>query len=83
MRREWVTLAVVVIAVGLCSTVLAEQASVLLEKAVYTEETVGDMDAAIGIYEQVLESEDATRAVLQQAHYRLALCYERKGMKSS
>jgi hypothetical protein len=82
MKCRWVLPASVIVAVVVfCPAALAEQASVLLEKAVYTEETVGDVDAAIGIYEQVIEAEDATRALLQQAHHRLALCYLKKGMR--
>ncbi|MDR0842592.1 MAG: hypothetical protein LBP68_04130, partial [Acidobacteriota bacterium] len=32
-----------------------EDVAVLLEKAIYTEETLGDLDAAIGIYRQIVD----------------------------
>ena len=54
-------------------------ASELLEKAIYTEETVGDLDTAVQLYEQVLAvAKDASQAAAQ-AQFRLGLCYQRQG----
>ena len=52
--------------------------AVLLEKAIYTEEIVGDLDAAIGMYRQIVEraKEDQRRAA--HAQYRLAMCHLKK-----
>ena len=53
--------------------------SELLQKAIYTEETVGDVDAAIKLYEQVVAEGKTAQDAAAQAQYRLALCYEKKG----
>ena len=60
----------------------AEAPSVLLEKGVYTEETVGNLEEAIQIYQEVLGDAEAKRTTLAQAHYRLATCYLRTGRRS-
>ena len=39
------------------------------------EETAGNVDAAIGIYEGIIEAEEARRPYLAEAHLRLGLCY--------
>ncbi len=64
----------------LASTAIAQPASDLLEKAIYTEETVGDLDAAIGIYQQILNDAEANRKLAASAQYRLAMCYQKKGL---
>jgi Tol biopolymer transport system component len=51
----------------------------LLEKAIFTEETVGDLDAAMELYEQIVARTDADRTYGAQAQYRLALCLLKKG----
>ena len=56
-----------------------ESVSVLLEKAIYQEETVGDLDEAILIYQKIAQEADANRSVIAQALYRLGLCYSKKG----
>jgi hypothetical protein len=49
--------------------------SELLEKAVYSEETKGDLNAAVELYQQVVEQGKDTQAVAAQAQYRLGVCY--------
>ena len=51
----------------------------LLEQAIFTEETVGDLDAAMELYEQIVARTDADRSYGAQAQYRLALCLLKKG----
>ena len=46
-----------VIVVGLAVPVAADSAAELLEKGIYTEQTVGDLTAAIEIYKQLVESQ--------------------------
>src|SRR5688572_28243154 len=46
----------------------------LLEKAIYFEETTGDLDAAMKIYRQILEASDAQRGHAAQAQLRLGSC---------
>jgi tetratricopeptide (TPR) repeat protein len=52
--------------------------AVMLEKGIYTEETVGDLDAAIKIYQQIVEDAKAARKYAAQAQYRLGMCYLKK-----
>ncbi len=63
----------------LATSALAEPASEMLEKAIFAEETVGDLDAAIGIYKQILSDAEANRALAARAQFRLASCYLKKG----
>ena len=60
---------------------LAESPSALLEKAIYTEETVGDLDAAIKLYEKAVAEGKAVDAVAAEAQYRLGLCLLKQGKK--
>ncbi|NLF31010.1 MAG: tetratricopeptide repeat protein [Planctomycetes bacterium] len=57
----------------------AQTPAMLLERGIYTEETVGDLDAAIVIYRQVVKEAAAGQSCAAQAQYRLAMCYARKG----
>ena len=71
----------VAVAVACCGLAYAAQrtSSQLLEKGIYTEETVGDLDKAIEIYQQAIDSAQANRIILAQAHLRLGLCYLKQG----
>jgi hypothetical protein len=52
--------------------------SELLEKGIYSQETKGDLDAAIALYQQVVtEAKDAS-TLAAQAEYRLGVCYYKK-----
>lgn len=59
----------------------AQDPSVLLEKAIYTEETLGNLNEAIGLYQQVVANTDAARATAAQALFRLGMCYQKSGHK--
>jgi len=69
----------VILAMMLCSPAVAQPASELLEKAIFAEQTVGNLDEAIGIYKQILDDAQANRALAARAQYRLASCYLKKG----
>ena len=60
----------------------AEAVSTLFEKAVYAEETTGDLDQAIRLYQELIEQDNKSRRYVAQAHYRLAMCYVKKGDKT-
>ncbi len=79
MWREWRGVAVVVAALAAGLTARAESAAVLLEKGVYAEETAGDLDGAIKIYEQIVADAQAARPKAAEAHLRLGICYAKKG----
>ena len=57
----------------------AQSASELLEKGIFEEETAGDLDAAIGIYQQIVENHDANHRYIARAQFRLGECYAKKG----
>lgn len=58
--------------------VFAEQATTLLEKGVYYQETSGDIDAAIQTYKKVVEDAQANRPAVAEALYRLGVCQLKK-----
>ncbi|HYI94342.1 MAG TPA: hypothetical protein VEX68_12415 [Bryobacteraceae bacterium] len=58
---------------ALACPVSAQSAAELLQKGIYTQETVGDIDAAIRIYQQVIALGSDTRTqAAQAAHHRLS-----------
>ncbi len=57
----------------------AANASTLLEKALYTEQTVGDLDAAIALYAQIIDDEGRRGPHAAQAQYHLGLCLLKQG----
>jgi hypothetical protein len=63
----------------LAAVLAGQSAGELLQKGIYTQETVGDLDGAIRIYRQILNSASESRAVAAQAQYRLGLCLQGKG----
>ena len=53
----------------------AASPSELLEQGIYSEETKGDVDGALKLYQQVITDAKAGQAVAAQAQYRLGICY--------
>jgi hypothetical protein len=56
----------------------AASPSELLEQGIYSEETKGDVDAALKLYQQVVAEAKAGQAVAAQAQYRVGVCYYKK-----
>jgi tetratricopeptide (TPR) repeat protein len=77
-RTIWVWVCVMCLAV---SGARAADTAVLLEKGVYAEETKGQLDEAMGYYEQIVKDAQASRHTVAQATYRLGMCYLKKGQK--
>ncbi|MHC4542280.1 MAG: tetratricopeptide repeat protein, partial [Planctomycetota bacterium] len=70
---------ILVLAVGLLIlAAAAKQASTLLQEGLYAEEVEGDLDAAIAIYEQIINEGTAGRSHIAQAMYRQGMCYLKK-----
>ena len=61
------------------SALSAQDPSVLLEKAIYAEETLGNLNEAIGIYQQIAAAAETNRATAALALYRLGRCYQKSG----
>ncbi len=74
MFRRSVWCVPAVIAVLAASAARAQSPAELLEKAIYAEETVGDLDQAIEIYRQVVTDTKAAEAAAAQAQFRLGQC---------
>jgi hypothetical protein len=49
--------------------------SELLQKAIYTEETVGNPDEAIKLYEKVIAEGKSAKSAAAQAQFRLGLAW--------
>jgi len=63
----------------LCTTLQTRAGSILLEQGNYAEETLGDLDKAIGIYEKVVGDPQVSRDDVAEALFRLAQCQLKKG----
>ncbi len=59
----------------------AEPVSVLLQKGIFAEETEGDLDAAMAIYQQIVTQAKENQPLVAQAQYRLAVCHLKKGAR--
>lgn len=59
-----------------------ESPAVMLEKGIYTEETLGDLDKAMKIYIEISEQAKANRKYIAQARYRLGMCLLKKNEKA-
>jgi hypothetical protein len=78
-RLKHITIVFFLVAAVLPTTaVLAKEASVLLQEGLYAEEVDGDLDAAIKIYEKVIQDSSAQRSHVAQALYRQGMCYLKK-----
>jgi hypothetical protein len=62
------------------STVRAasESPSELLEKGIYNQETKGDLDSAIAIYQQLVAEANVNQSLAAQAQFRLGQCLLKK-----
>jgi hypothetical protein len=60
----------------------ADTAAEMLEKGIYNEETIGNLDEAIKIYRQVVDVASKTKRLAAQAQYRLGQCLLKQGKKN-
>lgn len=71
-----------ILATGLTAVIQAQTAPVspseLLEKGIYNEETKGDLDSAIAIYQQLIAESDVNRSLAAEAEFRLGQCLWKK-----
>lgn len=57
----------------------AATAAELLEKGIYAEETVGDLDAAIKVYQQVIAEGKKSNRAAAEAQFRIGMCLKKQG----
>lgn len=77
-RSKKITMVFLLAAVALTLAALAKQATVTLQEGLYAEEVDGNLDAAIKIYEQIINDSSAQRPQVAQAMYRQGMCYLKK-----
>jgi hypothetical protein len=73
-RKHGLSLFMVFFIGAASAAMAAESASELLEKGIYTEETVGDLPKAIEIYQKVVGEAKVTEGYAAEAQYRLGQC---------
>lgn len=76
--QTWVGV-VVVILFGASAFAEGESSGVLLEKGAYMEQTVGDLNGAVSVYQQIIDVAKANRPYVAQAYLRQGLCYLQLG----
>ncbi|HYW78686.1 MAG TPA: tetratricopeptide repeat protein [Thermoguttaceae bacterium] len=59
----------------------AQSASEMLEKGIYTEQTLGDLDSAIEIYGKIVAEAKDAQKYAAEAQFRLAECLLKQGKK--
>jgi hypothetical protein len=72
-------LSVFVAAFLLTTPTAAQTAAELLQKGIYTQDTAGDIDAALAIFRQVVKTVSPQRRYAAQAQARIVQCLLRKG----
>ncbi len=60
-----------------------ETAKEIFEKAVYLEETKGDLEKAIAAYDRIIKEFPDERAIAAKAQLHIGLCYEKLGLKEA
>jgi hypothetical protein len=56
----------------------AESPSDILEQGIYSEQTKGDLDGAMQLYQKVIAQAKSNQALAAQAQYHLGVCYYKK-----
>jgi len=65
------------------SSIQQESAKELFERAVYLEETKGELEKAIGVYNTILEQFAENHGLAAKALYRIGLCHEKLGSQEA
>ena len=84
MTYKTLVLSMVAVVVLLLSggLAIADSLAERLEKGIYTEETIGDLDAAKDIYQQIVVDAKGDRVVAAQAQFRLGQCLLKQGKEN-
>lgn len=70
---------IMILALGASRALWPQTSSALLEKGIYTEETLGNLPEAIKIYQQVVADVEAGRPNAALALFRLGMCFQKSG----
>jgi hypothetical protein len=82
MRTKWIAAVAFAAVLGGGTMLYGQTTSELLQKGIYMQETLGDLDGAMAIYKQVAQMAKDSRANAAQAEYRLGLCLQKKGQQA-
>jgi hypothetical protein len=74
---------IMLLMLGLTTAFSAQESSILLEKAIYTEETLGNLNEAISLYQEIVRTADVDRSAAALALYRLGMCYRKSGREDA
>ncbi|TWU59311.1 hypothetical protein Poly51_20990 [Rubripirellula tenax] len=75
----WLASLALLAMIAMTTPATAATAAEMLEKGIYTEETVGDLDGAIEVYlKVVVEGKESAKAAAQ-AQFRIGMCYQKQG----
>jgi Tol biopolymer transport system component len=84
MKARCLTVFVTLVALALLSSAAVQQnAAQLYQSGVYAEEIEGNLQKAIGIYEQVLKQFPDSRDTAASAQLHIGLCYEKLGLEKA
>ena len=76
------TIIILLLTFGLLTPIAqAKSPSLLLQEGLYAEETEGDLEKAIALYEQVLEQYKDVERLAARATYQLGICHLKKSEK--
>jgi hypothetical protein len=78
----WIpAIVLLVMAMGIVQAAVEKSPMVLFQEALYQEETEGDLDKAIELYQQVLEEAAEVERIAARTTYQLGMCHLKKGEK--
>ena len=84
-KKNVITVIFLLVGVSFLFSNLARQESAkeLFEKAIYLEETKGDLENAIVVHGRVVKEFPDERAIAAKAQLHIGLCYEKLGLKEA
>jgi hypothetical protein len=83
MNRMLQITVLLLLAAGMALGAEAKSATLLLQEGIYAEETEGNLDKAIGIYQEAAKSAAVTEKAAAEATFRTGICYLKKGDKAA
>jgi hypothetical protein len=82
MNKAIQSMMLLLLAAGVTAGAEAKSATLLLQEGIYAEETEGNLDKAIGIYQEAAKAAGESEKAAAEAVFRTGMCYLKKGNKS-
>jgi Tol biopolymer transport system component len=84
-KKNAMTVIILLVGVSFLFSNLSRQetAKELFEKAIYMEETKGDLEKAIAVYDQIIKEFPDERAIAAKAQLQIGMCCEKLGLKEA